>query len=107
MTKQRKGRPSAPEDSDVGRAADAKGPQDAGEAVEAGDLWRNPAGTPGRGLQTAEDVQRPRDAEAGMDIVPGFTTTSVTGSQSGRSVHGIVPGDLPADRSGEEGEEET
>lgn len=72
--------------------------------VEAGDLWRNPAGTPGDGRQTAEDVQRPRDGEDDLDVVPGFTATGPSGSQSGRALHGVAPEDVKAEQVGEEGE---
>lgn len=79
MTKQRKGSPPAVEGSDVWRAED---------------------------VQTAEDIQRPRDAEDGMAMVPGFTTTGQSGSQSGRALHGVAPDDVEADQFGEEGEAE-
>lgn len=58
--------------------------------------------------QTGQDVARPRDREAvegDAPVVPGFTTTGVTGSAGGRAVHGkdkterVEPVDVdPADK---------
>lgn len=74
------------------------------------DTWaRNPAGEPGRGTTTAPETGRPRDKEVargGQDVVPGFTTTGVTGSQSGRVVHGTTPEGEPRRKPAHEEDEE-
>lgn len=58
--------------------------EDERRAVEPGELWGDAE------VQTARDIERPREAAEDAAVVPGFTTTSVTGSQGGRAVHGLV-----------------
>lgn len=79
--------------------------KDKDTVVEAGELWSNPAGRSGTGRQTS-GIQRPRDGEDGLHMVPGSTATGSSGSQSGRMMHGVAPDDLKGDGFGEEGEGE-
>ena len=61
---------------------------------KAADTFAEPPAGPGS--VTAEDVARPSDreaVEATDKVVPGFTTTGPTGSQSGRSLYGMAPED--------------
>jgi hypothetical protein len=50
------------------------------------------------GEVSAEGVARPRDKEAArgdVDVMPGFTGTGPSGSQSARSLYGVAPEEEP------------
>jgi len=74
--------------------------KDRPSVVEGSDTWR------ADGVQTAEGIERPRDAGQDSAVVPGFTATGPSGSQGGRALHGVAPDDLHADQFGEEKEGE-
>lgn len=74
-----------------GGGAPTSPPSTMPDAPEIAEGMRNPAGTPGMGKRTAEGVAAPHQREAveGRDkVVGGFTTSALSGSEGGRSMHG-------------------
>ena len=59
------------------------------------DRLEDPTALPG-GSASGENLAKPRDREAAdgtTGVVPGFTGTGPSGTQSGRSLYGIAPDD--------------